>query len=106
MKTGTKLAYYRFSKASLADESGMTLADNANGILWIGTHDPGANNTSDVGYGHMLGFVNSTGEALYHKVVINGDTSRSWKQIAYTTSDITGNASTATKLATKRKLWG
>jgi hypothetical protein len=29
-----------------------------------------------------------------------------WKQIAFVDSDITGNASTADKLKTKRKLWG
>ena len=42
----------------------------------------------------------------------DGIAQRSWKQIAFTDSDITGNAATAThastadKLKTKRKLWG
>lgn len=105
MKSGLSLTYNRFSKSSFSDETGITVSGNANGILWVGTHGPEASNTSDIGYGHMLGFVGGGG-ALYHKVVTNGDTSGSWRQIAYTTSDITGNAASADKLKTARKLWG
>lgn len=105
MKSGLSLTYNRFSKSSFSDETGITVSGNANGILWVGTHGPEASNTSDIGYGHMLGFVGGR-EALYHKVVTNGDTSGSWRQIAYTTSDITGNAASADKLKTARKLWG
>ncbi len=105
MKSGIVLTYNRFSKPSFSDETSITVSGNANGVLWVGTHGPERDNTSKIGYGHMLGFVGGEG-ALYHKVVTNGDTSKSWRQIAYTTSNITGNANTATTLATKRKLWG
>ena len=36
----------------------------------------------------------------------NPDGFGDWKQLAFTDSNIKGNAATATKLATKRKLWG
>jgi hypothetical protein len=99
------LAYGRFSAGAFKDETGITVSGNANGVLWVGTHVPEAPNTSEIGYGHMLGFVGGSG-ALYHKVVVNGSTSASWRKIAYTSSDITGNAASADKLKTKRKLWG
>jgi hypothetical protein len=104
MKSGNALAYNRFSKSKFSNETGITMPGNANGVLWIGTHGPEESNTSGIGYGHMLGFVGS-GD-LYHKMVNNGDTTKAWKQIAYTTSDITGNAASADKLKTARKLWG
>lgn len=105
MKSGNALAYNRFSKSTFTNETGITVSGNANGVLWVGTHGPEESNTSEIGYGHLLGFFGGNG-SLYHKVVINGDTSKSWRQVAYTTSDITGNAATADKLKTSVKLWG
>ena len=57
------------------------------------------------------------GSQIYHAISANklfvrtwkesgGIMDSSWKQIAYTDSSITGNADTATKLATSRKIWG
>ena len=105
MKSGLSLSYNRFSKPSFSDETGITVSGNANGVLWVGTHNPESSNTSTIGYGHMLGFVGGAG-ALYHKIVVNGDTTKAWRQIAYTSSNITGNAASADKLKTARKLWG
>jgi hypothetical protein len=99
------LTYNSFSSNAFKDETGIAVNGNANGILWVGTHNPEASNTSTIGYGHMLGFIGGNG-ALYHKTVVNGDTTKAWKQIAYTSSNITGNAASADKLKTKRKLRG
>lgn len=99
------LTYGQYLSSAFEDETGIAVSGNANGVLWVGTHGPEASSTSTIGYGHMLGFIGGDG-ALYHKTVVNGNTTRAWKQIAYTSSDITGNAATADKLKTTRKLWG
>ena len=104
-KAGLHLSYLRCSKGSFANETGISVSGNANGVIWVGTHAPEGTNTSEIGYGHMLGFIGGNG-SLHHKIVVNGDTTGSWRQIAYTHSDITGNAASADKLKTKRKLWG
>jgi hypothetical protein len=105
IKPGNYLSYSRYSKGAFTNETGISVSGNANGVIWVGTHGSEGTNTSEIGYGHMLGFTGGTG-GLYHKVIPNGDTTGSWRKIAYTNSDITGNAATATKLQTKRKLWG
>ena len=104
-KSGSHLSYLRCSKGNFTNETGISVSGNANGVIWVGTHGPEGTNTSEIGYGHMLGFTGGTG-GLYHKVIPNGDTTGSWRKIAYTHSDITGNAASADKLKTKRKLWG
>lgn len=45
------------------------------------------------------------GTGLYYRGVDDGAFS-DWKRVAFTDSNITGNAATADKLKTKRKLWG
>jgi hypothetical protein len=48
---------------------------------------------------------------VYHRSISNGsfpttDNGSSWKQLAFTDSNITGNAASADKLKNERKLWG
>lgn len=96
------------------DDTGFPVASNANGILWLGLHDASSNPSTSLGHGYQLGF-SSNGNIYTRYFYTNVPTTAnggSWKQIAYTTSNITGNAATAThastadKLKTKRKIWG
>ena len=90
------------------DDTGFPVASNANGILWLGLHDASSNPSTSLGHGYQLGF-SSNGNIYSRYFYTNVPTTAnggSWKQIAYTTSNITGNAATADKLKTKRKLWG
>lgn len=48
----------------------------------------------------------SSSNNLYYRGRINTESWSSWKQIAFTDSDITGNADTATKLKNSVNLWG
>lgn len=89
------------------DNTGFPVSSNANGILWLGTH-PASGGSDSLGYGHQLGF-SSNGNIYsryFHSNVPTTANGGSWKQIAFTTSNITGNAASATKLQNKRKLWG
>lgn len=70
--------------------------NNANGILNINTYDEYQH--------HQLGF---TALGLYYRHSIGATIDQAgWHKLAFTDSDITGNAATATKLATPVKLWG
>lgn len=54
---------------------------------------------------YNMGFRYAGSNTLQSRVVF-GSTTADWKTIAFTDSDITGNAATATKLQTTRTLWG
>lgn len=80
---------------------GFPASNNANGILWLGTH-PGP-------YGWQMGF--SSNGHIYARYISNNKfptdaNGGSWREIAFTDSSIIGNATSADKLKTKRKLWG
>lgn len=105
-----KLGWFTVLNSSgyAGDNTGFPTVNNANGILWLGTHLNDIDSTK-VGYGHQLGF--SSNGKVYHRSISNGSfpttaNGGSWKQIAYTTSNITGNAATADKLKNSIKLWG
>ena len=96
------------------DNTGFPVHSNANGILWLGLHNAGSNPSTNLGHGYQLGF-SSNGKIYSRYFYTNVPTTAnggSWQEIAYTTSNITGNAATATyaetagKLKTKVKLWG
>lgn len=73
------------------NNTGFPSTNNANGILWLGTH---SGSTEDVlGYGHQLGF--SSNKRIYHRAIVdtlptttNGG---SWFKIAYTTDNFPSN---------------
>ena len=95
--TGTGVMRYDYNVSS---ENAGTLPNNnnANGILTLNTHSGN--------YYNQLGF--SSNGNLYYRA-FNGkalDTTTAWKQIAFTDSNITGNAATATKLQTIRTING
>ena len=53
----------------------------------------------------QLAFMYDRDEIKYRRAT-DGPTWKAWRTLAFTDSDITGNAATATKLQTSRKLWG
>lgn len=105
-----------------------TAADSAFlGINTLGIDADGVTNLNKVGYGYATGGWYASGPALafgstngytaliqqgtsthtlYVSYKSNGGSIKSWKEIAFTDSDITGNAASATKLQTSRTLWG
>lgn len=95
--TGTGVMRYDYNVSS-ANAGTLPNSNNANGILTLNTHSGN--------YYNQLGF--SGNGNLYYRA-FNGkalDTTTAWKQIAFTDSNITGNAATATKLQTVRTING
>ena len=95
--TGTGVMRYDYNVSS-ANAGTLPNNNNANGILTLNTHSGN--------YYNQLGF--SSNGNLYYRA-FNGkalDTTTAWKQIAFTDSNITGNAATATKLQTARTING
>ena len=95
--TGTGVMRYDYNVSS-ANAGTLPNNNNANGILTLNTHSGN--------YYNQLGF--SSNGNLYYRA-FNGkalDTTTAWKQIAFTDSNITGNAATATKLQTVRTING
>lgn len=95
--TGTGVVRYDYNVNS-ANAGTLPCSNNANGILTMNTHSGN--------YYSQLGF--SSNGNLYYRA-FNGaalDTTTAWKQVAFTNSSITGNASTATKLQTARTING
>lgn len=95
--TGTGVMRYDYNVSS-ANAGTLPNNSNANGILTLNTHSGN--------YYNQLGF--SSNGNLYYRA-FNGkalDTTTAWKQIAFTDSNITGNAATATKLQTVRTING
>lgn len=95
--TGTGVMRYDYNVSS-ANAGTLPNNNNANGILTLNTHSGN--------YYNQLGF--SSNGNLYYRAFIGKalDTTTAWKQIAFTDSNITGNAATATKLQTVRTING
>lgn len=83
-----------YSRVSKEDAGSLPASSNANGIMTFNTHDGN--------YHHQIGL--SSNGNLYHRPFIDEEpnTTKEWKQIAYTTS----NVASATKIQTARTLWG
>ena len=99
---GGAMKYWQRGCASYA----YTIANNsegifpttsyANAILTFSRHSD-SDTYSQIG-------LSSNGN-IYYRLIISG-TTNDWKTIAFTDSDITGNAATATKLKTPVTIWG
>lgn len=67
------------------DNTGFPVSNNANSILWLGTHAH-SSDTTKPGHGHQLGF--SSNGNLYHRMIQYGvfpttENGGSWKKLAY-----------------------
>ena len=67
------------------DNTGFPVSNNANSILWLGTHSR-SSDTTKPGHGHQLGF--SSNGNLYHRMIQYGvfpttENGESWKKLAY-----------------------
>ena len=102
-----------FSNEDWASVSGVT---DANQTLFGAYYFGGTTQNMPNVYGQLIAFNGLSGEyggmqlfshsnKLHYRHHWN-NTWGEWKQIAFIDSNITGNASSATKLQTKRKLWG
>lgn len=95
--TGTGVMRYDYNVSS-ANAGTLPVSNNANGVLTMNTHSGN--------YFSQLGF--SSNGNLYYRNFANValNTTTAWKQIAFTSSSITGNAATATALQTARTING
>lgn len=72
---------------------GFPAGDNANALIYIGTHE--GSGTAGNSYGHQLGF--SSNHRIYHRATSNSLFTTSWNKIAYTSeiptkySDLSGD---------------
>ena len=75
------------------------------------TNTPISNIASLIDYSYSIDwrwqlFASPLNQKLYSRYRHNGTTWTDWREFAFTDSDITGNAASATKLKTPRTIWG
>lgn len=79
----SNLGWFSMESSSVqSDTIGFPCTNNANGILWLGTHAHDSDSTK-IGYGHQLGF--SGNGKIYHRYIASGTfpTTNTWKQLAF-----------------------
>jgi hypothetical protein len=75
----SNLGWFNLEYSSVqSDTIGFPCTNNANGILWLGTHSHDSDSTK-IGYGHQLGF--SGNGKIYHRYIESGTfpTTNTWK---------------------------
>jgi hypothetical protein len=76
---GSYLGWFNLEASSVQSNTiGFPCTNNANGILWLGTHGHDSDSTK-IGYGHQLGF--SGNGKIYHRYIASGTfpTTKTWK---------------------------